>query len=71
MEAVRLVLRGRRRGERVTYGGVAEEMNGRPDRGRGPWLTAGGVRRAFKRYHSDILDESEFYLSSDGDDWSM
>ena len=69
MEAVRRVLRGRRRGERVTYAQVAEEMNGLPGRGRRPWLSAGGVRRAYKRYAEEVLDESEFDSSSDGDIW--
>ena len=68
-EAVRRVLRKRRRGERVTYAGVAEEMNRHPGRGRRPWLSAGGVRRAYKRYAEEVLDESEFDSSSDGDSW--
>ena len=42
MEAVRQVVRKRRRGEPVTYGEVAEEMNRHPGRGRRPWLSAGG-----------------------------
>ena len=41
-EAVRRVVRKRRRGEPVTYGEVAEEMNRHPGRGRRPWLSAGG-----------------------------
>ena len=71
MAAARLIIRGRRRGEAVSYRGVAEAMNGRADRGRRPGLTAGGVRRACKRHHDEILDESEFYRSSDGEDWSL
>ena len=67
VEAVRRVVRKRRRGEHVTYGEVAEEMNAHPGRGRRPWLTAGGLRRAYKRYANDVLDESEFDSSSGED----
>ena len=71
MEAVRAILRGRQRGERVIYREAAEQMNARPGSRHRPRLTAGGGRRAFKRYHDEIMDESEFYLSSDGEDWSL
>ena len=71
MEAVRRVVRKRKRGESATYGSVADEMNSDPGRGRRPWLTVGGLRRAYKKYASDILDESKFDSDSDGGDMSF
>ena len=66
-EAVRRVVRRRRRGEHVTYGEVADEMNEHPGRGRRPLLSSAAVRRAYNRYASEVLDESEFDSSSDLD----
>ena len=41
-EAIRRVIRKRKRGERVTYAEIADEMNKDPRKGRRPFLSAGG-----------------------------
>ena len=67
-EAVRKVIRKRRQGISVTFAQIAAEMNEDPGRGRRPRLSAEGLRRAYKKYSEEILEESEFDSSDDEDD---
>ena len=67
-EAVRRVIRKRRQGKPVTFAQMATEMNEDPERGRRPWLSAEGLRRAYKKYSEEVLEDSEFESSDDDDD---
>ena len=67
-EAVWKVIRKRRQGISVTFAQIATEMNEDLGRGRRPWLSAEGLRRAYKKYSEEILEEFEFDSSDDEDD---